>query len=1022
MPASSGSDIEMVASSNLPDVHDLPESSHGIKEHHSKLLDVLIDSPEIRFQAIFEQINVGICQADLDGRLVDANPGLCRMLGYTREELVDKRFHQITHPADLNVDLAQYDKLLKGDRNSMFVEKRYLHKDGHAIWVALTVCLVRDAQGQPLFSIGVSQNISDRKAAELTLQASHQHVTDILESITDAFFALDCRWRFTYINRRAEQFLNQSRRHLLGQNLWYEFPEMLGTLFSRLFRQAMTKRASIRFEEYLKQTQSWYEVHAYPTQEGLAVYFQDITYRKLAYEQIEHQIRREQALNRVIQAIRQSLDLDTIFETAAREIAHLLQADQVAIQHYDPATANWTVIAEHRNNEAVSTLLNLVVADNNTAVARRLKRLEVVELNANGRWAEQKGVLPGRWLLVPLPTQGNLPWGCLGIRRLHNRGLWHSSEIDLVKTVASQLAIAIQQAQTLERAQRELEERQWAESQLKEAQRIAHTGSWELDLATMRVSWSEEMYRIFERSTDQEPLSLQDLIATLNQDERPRWHRHLNTTIETGQPLDIEGCICYAEGRRRFVHLRGHPRHDQEGKLLGLLGTLTDISERKLIEERLFHDARHDSLTGIPNRTYFMEQLNVAVELAKTDLDRGFSVLFIDLDRFKVVNDSLGHLVGDQLLIECANRLDSVVREGDIVARLGGDEFAILLDRTPTTDEALTVAQRIHEVLQVPMVLEGQELFISASIGIASNWAGSVEAVDFLRDADTAMYQAKNSGRGCSALFDPDMHDQVATQLALESDLQRALERQELFLHYQPIIDLTTHQLVGFEALVRWHHPRWGNISPASFIPLAEETGLILSIGEWTQRTACQQLQRWRGQYPQAADLTMSVNLSVKQFGSPNLISSIDETLADTGLSYQHLHLEITESALIDNPETAESILCALQERGVQLGIDDFGTGYSSLSMVHQFPVQVLKIDRSFTHRLAVDDRGIAMVQSILALAHNLGMTAIAEGVETKEQLGHLQKLNCPMAQGYYFSKPLPASAAEQLLLNGPLG
>ena len=973
-------------------------------------------SSEVRFKAIFEQMSVGICQADLDGHLVDANPGLCKMLGFSREELIRKTFQDITHPADLNLDLDEYERLLAGHQNSMFLEKRYLRKDGQGIWVALTVCLVRDAQGTPLFSLGVSQDISDRKATEFALQSSHQHITDILESITDAFFALDHRWCFTYLNHRAEQFLQQSRQHLLGQNLWAKFPEMLGTLFSRQFCLAMARRDSICFEEQLPSTRSWYEVHVYPTQGGLTVYFSDITDRRRAYQQIEHQILREQALNRVIQSIRQSLELDTIFETAAREFAQLLQASQIAIQHYNPQQQTWTVVAEHRRDDALDSLLNHVVPDDTSAVATRLKRLEVVQLDATGSWAKRKGILPGRWLLVPLHTHGPLPWGCLGIRRLQTPDSWHPADIDLVKTVANQLAIAIQQAQTLERVQRELKERQWAETQLKEAQRIAHTGSWELKLPGLRVTWSEEMYRIFGLAPDQEPLPLPAQIATLYEGDRQPWQTQINAALEHGDSINIEGHIYRPDGSSCSVHLRGHPQWGNQGDVVGLMGTLTDISERKLIEERLFHDARHDSLTGIPNRTYFMEQLNRAAEGAKQNPEMMFSVLFIDLDRFKVINDSLGHLVGDQLLIACANRLSSVVRGGDIVARLGGDEFAILIDQTDSTEDALTVAQRIHGVLQEPMVLEDREIFISASVGIASNWTGAIEAVDFLRDADIAMYQAKNSGRGCSALFDPDMHEQVSTQLTLESDLQRVMQRQELSLHYQPIFDVASQRLVGFEALVRWQHPRWGDIPPSAFIPLAEETGLILSIGDWTQRSACEQLQQWRQNYAQAQDLTMSVNLSVKQFGSPNLIASIDDTLAATGLSYHHLHLEITESALIDNPQTAESILCALRERGVQLAIDDFGTGYSSLSMVHQFPVQVLKIDRSFTQRMAQDNRGIAMVQSILALAHNLGMTAIAEGVETVEQLSYLRRLRCPLAQGYYFAKPLPAPEAEQLL------
>ncbi len=693
-----------------------------------KATQVTLTAAEARFRAIFEQMGVGVCQASLDGHLTDANPGLCRLLGYRRADLVGKTFPEITHPDDLGLDLQHYNRLLAGELDSFTIEKRYCHRDGGYVWVALTVCLVRDDQGEPLFSIGVSQDISDRKqeeaerqAAELALQASHRRIRNILESITDAFFALDQQWRFTYLNQRAEQVLRRSRQRLLGQNLWREIPEVLGTNFSNDLRRAMAERVSLTVEHYMAHADSWCEFHVYPTPEGLAVYFQDVT-------------------------------------------------------------------------------------------------------------------------------------------------------------------------------------------------------------------------------------------------------------------------------------------------------------DRKRIEERLAYEAFHDSLTGSPNRAYFMDQLTAAALAAKASGDVAFAVLFIDLDRFKVINDSLGHLVGDQLLVECAQRLDSAVREGDLVARLGGDEFAILLSTIATIDDALMAADRIHQVLQTPLLLAGREIFIRASVGIASNLTGAVEAVDFLRDADTAMYQAKAQGRGQTVLFDPAMHEQVSIRLTLENDLQRAIARHELTLHYQPIVDLATNQLIGFEALARWHHPHWGLISPAQFIPLAEETGLILTIGAWTQLVACQQLQIWRHLHPQAADLVISVNLSVKQFANPHLIDTIDETLAATGLSSDRLRLEITESALIDNPTMAESMIKALRERGIQLGIDDFGTGYSSLSMVHQFPMQMLKIDRSFIHSMEADSRGVAMVQAILALAKTLGMTAIAEGVETASQLHQLRQLGCPYAQGYYFAKPLPADQAEHLMLHWPQG
>ncbi|MGG6242332.1 EAL domain-containing protein [Nodosilinea sp. AN01ver1] len=1000
-----------------------------------KAILATLSAAEARFRAIFEQIDVGICQAELSGQLFDVNPGICRMLGFSRQELLEKNFADFTHPEDLALDLRHYQRLIAGEIPSFTMEKRYGHKDGHFIWVALTVCLVCDGDGQPLFSIGVSQDISERKrgeaerkrqeaerrAAEQALQVSHQRINNILESITDAFFALDQNWQFIYLNQRAEQFLQRSRHQVLGQNLWYEFPETLGTQMSRQLRQAMVERVSLTFEEYMAHSDSWCEFHVYPTQEGLAVYFQDVTSRKRAYEQIEHQIRREQALNRVVQAIRESLDLDSIFSTAAREIAHLLQADHVDIQMYLPADHHWRVIAEHRANPDLPSLLYRTLAEPGPGFGPDAPQSSLQLDTAIPH--ELLAALPGSWRLVPLYLSHPRPWGRLGI---HRQGAgpesWKTAEIELVQTVADQLAIAVQQAQTLAQAQHELRQRQQAESRLKEAQRIAHTGSWELYLPSQQLTWSEEMFRIYGLSPRPVPPSLDEQLAALDPSDRPLWQRQLAESSRSGQSLNLEGAIVRADGSRRVVQLLGQAQHNDSGVVTSLVGTLTDITERKLIEDRLAYEALHDPLTGSPNRAFFMEQLNAAVAAAKASEAVVFAVLFIDLDRFKVINDSLGHLVGDQLLIECARRLGSVVRDGDLVARLGGDEFAILLNPIAVIDDAQGVADRIHQVLQAPLVLSGREIFISASVGIASNLTGAVEAVDFLRDADIAMYRAKENGRGRSALFDPAMYEQVATRLTLENDLQRAIDRQELALHYQPIVDLIHHRLIGFEALVRWHHPRWGLISPSTFIPLAEETGLILAIGEWTQLAACQQLQHWRQRLPEAQDLVVSVNLSVKQFAHPRLIDTIDEALATTGLSSRYLRLEITESALIENPQTAEVMLKALRDRGIQLGIDDFGTGYSSLSMVHQFPMQILKIDRSFTQSMEADPRGVAMVQAILALAQSLGMAAIAEGVETESQLERLRQLGCPYAQGYCFSKPLPAAEAEQLLVNWPRG
>ncbi|HEY9881127.1 MAG TPA: EAL domain-containing protein, partial [Leptolyngbyaceae cyanobacterium] len=667
----------------------------------------------------------------------------------------------------------------------------------------------------------------------------------------------------------------------------------------------------------------------------------------------------------------------------------------------------------------------LEIAGTSDSVAAQLKQLRTVQINHTDSPEEPfcRAItqhFSGTWLIMPLQVQGEHPWGCLALMRSPEQGVWQPSEVDLVQTVANQLAIAIQQANTLEQVQRELAERQRAEARLQEAQRITHTGNWEMDVAAGQMTWSEEMFYIYGLSPDRTPPSYTEQMAQIHPEDRAAAHQTMTQLMQGKASANVQFRLVHPSGAVRYVQALGHTRQDAAGTVTQVFGTLMDITERKQIEAQLVYEALHDSLTGAPNRTCFMDQLNLTISKATTNPEATFAVLFIDLDRFKVINDSLGHLVGDQLLIECTRRLQSVVREEDLMARLGGDEFAILLNRLDKIDVALELAERIHDVMRQPFELKGREIFISASIGISSNLTGALEAVDFLRDADTAMYRAKEQGRNRSALFDPVMYEQVNRQLTLENDLRRALERDELMLYYQPIFDLQTHQLIGFEALLRWRHPQWGLIQPSTFIPLAEETGLILPIGTWTLRTACQQLKQWQETLPQAASLMMSVNLSVKQFSSPHLIQDIDEILASTALSRSSLRLEITESALIDNLETAEAILAAIRERGIQLCIDDFGTGYSSLSVVHRFPVQILKIDRSFVSRMEGDARGVAMVQAVLALACSLGMFAIAEGVETEAQIAQLQTLGCPYAQGYWFAKPLSAAEATARIAQLP--
>ncbi len=432
------------------------------------------------------------------------------------------------------------------------------------------------------------------------------------------------------------------------------------------------------------------------------------------------------------------------------------------------------------------------------------------------------------------------------------------------------------------------------------------------------------------------------------------------------------------------------------------------------------HAAFHDTLTHLPNRALLAENLKFVMERAKNHEDYQFAVLFLDLDRFKNVNDSLGHSIGDQLLIAMARRLESCIREVDMVARLGGDEFAILLDGIPDGREATNMARRIQEKLSSPFNLSGHEVFTTTSIGIALSSTGYDYPENMLRDADTAMYRAKAQGKACYEVFDKGMHTHAVYLLKMENDLRRALEREEFRVHYQPIVSLDNGQLAGFEALIRWQHPERGFVNPADFIPLAEETGLIVPIGLWILKKACRQLCQWQWQSSANRQLFMSVNLSSKQVAQSDLVSQIRDILDQTHVEAKYLKLEITESAVMDNAEMAARLLKRLQALGVQLSIDDFGTGYSSLGYLHRFPVNTLKIDRSFIGRIGEAAENIEIVRTIVSLAENMGMDVVAEGIETLSQLSQLRKLNCKYGQGYLFSRPLDAEAVTTLISKKP--
>jgi len=670
-------------------------------------------------------------------------------------------------------------------------------------------------------------------------------------------------------------------------------------------------------------------------------------------------------------------------------------------------------------------------------------------------------------------------------------------------------------------------------------QRIAHLGSWEWNLKTSEVYWSDETYRIYGHEPGKLVPTVDKLMEIVHPDDRELVRKSIGAAFQKDRPYAFEHRIVRPDGEKRFVNHQAKVYFDDEGELQRMVGTLQDITkrkqaeealreseeryravvaesvesiflsdlstyrilesnvalqnmlgytseelrgmslydliakdresidrntrrtqrgegyfigerryrhkdgslvnvevsatripygdeeasccivrditERKALEEQLRHQAFHDSLTGLPNRTLFLDRVEHAIARARRR-SGSVAILFVDLDNFKCINDTLGHHVGDELLIAVSDRLLTSRRPEDTVARLGGDEFAILLEETVPRSDAIRVAERITEKLQVPFTLEGHEVFVTCSIGIGFGDSGQDRSEELIRNAAVAMHRAKQDGKAWYQPFDEGMDAQMQERLRLENDLRRALKREEFVVHYQPVVRLDSEQILGMEALVRWEHPEQGLVTPDKFVPLAEELGLIVPIGEWVLREACRQVREWQERYPADQPLRISVNLSARELQHPTLVEVIKEALREAELDPRLLTLEITESAVLKDEEHNIDALRRLGDLGIRFALDDFGTGYSSLAYLKRLPVDLLKLDRSFVETLGEDVEAEILLSGVISIASGLGLYVLAKGVETPEQLARVRSLGCVLAQGYYFSQPLSSEGAMKLL------
>jgi diguanylate cyclase (GGDEF)-like protein/PAS domain S-box-containing protein len=768
---------------------------------------------------------------DENGLYTHINHNAVETFGYTKEELVGRPYFALVHPEDLESVMTAESSVRNELCTLKSFENRCICKDGKVLHISWSVRWVKDTK--LMYCTG--HDVTERYAAQAELQKSKDQLSTMLESIGDAFFALDNEWRVTYVNTRTAAFVGKRKEDLIGKIVWESVPAFQSSSVLPYYQKAMETRTKVFFEGYWEPTQSWADVRIYPNDEGLAVFFHDITARRAS----ENVVRESE------QRLREMIEM-----TPA---GYIVIDDRSIIQEVNLALCK---MSGYSRDELIGT--------------------------------------PYTSLFSSFP----------GANTLFNRGA---------------------------------------------------------------INWIHGR----------------------------------------------EGTIRHKDGHTAHALINANVKRDCHGNALTVTAFLTEITERKQTEARLEQLATHDILTGLPNRTFLNLRLQEILDKARKE--ESVAVMFIDLDRFKEVNDTLGHDPGDTLLREVARRLQSIMRPSDMVARLGGDEFIVVANCLHGPQAAAIIAEKLLSALKAPFTIENQEVFVTASIGISLFPHDGNSKEILFKNADMAMYSAKAAGRNNFRFFESEMSEAAGVRMKLENALHRALARDEFELHYQPRIDLRTMQVVGVETLIRWNHPELGRVPPLQFIPIAEETGMIESIGHWVLQHSCRQVRDLIDRT--GRELRLSVNVSARQLKSNMLVQQVRSLLQEVQFPSHLLELELTETALMEDMDISAEILKDLKALGVLLAVDDFGTGYSGLAYLQRFPLDVLKLDRTFVNENAEGAKNLKFIKAFLDLAHALNLSVVAEGVETLEILNVLLEFSCDEGQGYLFAKPMPADELETFLI-----
>ncbi len=732
--------------------------------------------------------------------------------------------------------------------------------------------------------------------------------------------------------------------------------------------------------------------------------------------QLRRQLNWQTTLARIGRSVTSSLNLDDVLRRIVEAATHLTRAEEGFLALLENNSDQLYIRAVKNIDSEKSKTMRLPVNDSLVGVALRTKRpiRTTTETDEGPLIKVSTGFLVHSLLHVPIYAKGK-PLGVLSV--VNHSAQRPFKEIDevLLIALADYAAVALENANLYSQAKMEITERKKVEQALRIskdryelAMRGANDGLWDWELQNDEVYYSQRWKGMLGYADRDISSSSDEWIKRIHPEDVEKLKLDLTAHFKgSTSHFENEHRMLHRDGTYRWMLSRGLAVFDENKKALRIAGSQTDITDRKYAEEKLLHDAFYDTMTGLPNRGLFLDHLTLAVERAKRKKDYQYAVLFMDLDRFKDVNDVHGHLTGDKLLVAVAHKLSKRLRATDTFARFGGDEFVILLEDIQNINDVNQVVEWIMQELSQTFSIDGHEINISASIGIVMGEKSYQTPDDVLRDADIALYNAKGKGKSRSELFTHEMRDQVIERLELETDLRRAVQNDELTIHYQIISSLKTNRVVGFEALVRWNHPQRGLLQPGEFIPFAEETGQIIAIDRWVMEKACSQLKEWQDEYVNLEPIYMSVNMTTSHLTHPDITDFIQSIIQKTEIAPDCLRIEITESAILEYTEDNAEILQRIRDLGVQVQIDDFGIGYSSLSYLSKFPINGLKIDNSFINTINTDNSNLQIVQAIISLSNELGIGVVAEGIEDGAQLDQLKKLGCEFGQGYYLSNPM---------------